>query len=46
LCRELLEEGDVAMLAQPQKVADFIIEAAASIVWTQTPEMAEATVSA
>jgi pimeloyl-ACP methyl ester carboxylesterase len=41
-----LPSSHVAMLAQPQKVADFIIEAAASIVSTQTPEMAEAIVSA
>jgi pimeloyl-ACP methyl ester carboxylesterase len=41
-----LPSSHVAMLAQPQKVADFIIEAAASIVSTPTLEMAEATVSA
>jgi pimeloyl-ACP methyl ester carboxylesterase len=41
-----LPSSHVPMLSQPQRVADFIIEAAASIVSTQTPEMAEATVSA
>jgi pimeloyl-ACP methyl ester carboxylesterase len=41
-----LPTSHVAMLAQPQKVADFIIEAAASAASTQTPALAGATVSA
>jgi pimeloyl-ACP methyl ester carboxylesterase len=41
-----LPSSHVAMLSQPAKVADFIIEAAASAVSTQTPTMAEVTVSA
>jgi len=41
-----LPSSHVAMLAQPQKVADFIIEAAASAASTQTPALAGATVSA
>jgi pimeloyl-ACP methyl ester carboxylesterase len=41
-----LPSSHVAMLAHPQKVADFIIEAATSALSTQTSEMAEATVSA
>jgi pimeloyl-ACP methyl ester carboxylesterase len=36
----------VAMLAQPEKVADFIIEAAASSASLETSAMSEATVSA
>lgn len=41
-----LPSSHVAMVSQPQKVADFIIEAAASADATQTHAMAGATVSA
>jgi pimeloyl-ACP methyl ester carboxylesterase len=41
-----LSSSHVPMLSQPQKVADFIIEAAASVVLTETPVESEVTVSA
>jgi pimeloyl-ACP methyl ester carboxylesterase len=40
-----LPTSHVATLAQPQEVADFIIEAAASAASTQAPALAEETVS-